>query len=733
MTMRPRRLSVPLLLALTMLAASGAGTALGDDVPWFRRALVGMEVGPTGAQSGSDPSDVGYAADFNGREVVRRCAEAGSEYVVIWARDGEYAYYDSKVAAKCPGLGARDVLREAVEEGAARKLPIIAYCVVQQGGQYLSSHPEFAMRGADGAIIPGRFCLNSGYLETLKALTDEMIAYGVDGFHIDMIDQGFGAPYGCWCETCRKLFKAQYGTEPPAGATWDEGWGRMLEFRYESSRRFERALYDHVKKVKPGVTVDFNYHGNPPFSFEVGQRPVRHGENGDFLTGETGVWGFSALGVGLNAEFYRAATPGLPFQVAIQRGVRMYHDQTTRPLNDIRWELATLLAHGAFVTMVDKTGYDGRLDPVAYKRIGEAFRDANAGREHFGHRPVQEVAVYFSSRSRDWYGREHPDRYFRAFQGAHRALVLEHVPWGVALDENATDATLAAFPVVILPDAPVISAEEVARFRKYVEQGGSLIVTGWSGLLGDRGEPTDRSALEDLIGAKLVRRLDSRDNHVRLPAAMARFPFEPLLAGIEHDWSFLVEGPAAIYRPTTATPLGDLLEPHRTVRQKQGKEGTGWPLSAGKAVGPAILVNAVGKGRVLTFAASPDAATASEHPIVEARKLLVNAVRFLHPSPHFRVEAPAFVESVLTDDPETRTLRVHLIAGVSTPTTTPPTNRPYVIPGLIEDAPTFRARVVLSITPISVAAASPTTTTTLDGKTISAVVNDVHGVIVIRY
>ena len=63
----------------------------------------------------------------------------------------------------------------------------------------------------------------------------------------------------------------------------------------------------------------------------------------------------------------------MPFQVAIQRGVRVYHDQTTRPLNDIRWELFTLLAHGAFVTMVDKMGYDGWLDPVAYERIGAAL------------------------------------------------------------------------------------------------------------------------------------------------------------------------------------------------------------------------------------------------------------------------------------------------------------------------------------------------------------------------
>ena len=149
----------------------------------------------------------------------------------------------------------------------------------------------------------------------------------------------------------------------------------MLEFRYDTSERFEKKLFAHIKSINPRATVDYNYHGNPPFSFEVGQRPVQHAGNADFVTGETGVWGFSALGVGLNAEFYRASTPGKPFQVAMQRGVRMYHDQTTRPLNDIRWELMTLLAHGAFVTIVDKTAFDGSLDPVAYERFRECFAE----------------------------------------------------------------------------------------------------------------------------------------------------------------------------------------------------------------------------------------------------------------------------------------------------------------------------------------------------------------------
>ena len=47
----------------------------------------------------------------------------------------------------------------------------------------------------------------------------------------------------------------------------------MLQFRYDTSERFEKQLTAYIKTLKPEATVDYNYHGSPPFSFEVGQTP----------------------------------------------------------------------------------------------------------------------------------------------------------------------------------------------------------------------------------------------------------------------------------------------------------------------------------------------------------------------------------------------------------------------------------------------------------------------------
>lgn len=626
-----------------------------DEMPWYVRMRVGMEVGPTGAQFGySDPSDARYCAHFDGAEIVRQCVAANSEYLVMWARDGDYAYYDSTLLRKAPGLGDRDPLREAIEAARPYKLPVIAYCVVQQGGHYLKEHPQFAMQDINGMPL-GRFCYNSGYLESMKAIVAEQLAYGIAGFHMDMLDQGFGPPYGCWCATCQKEYHATYGRPMPSKISWDEEWDHFLDFRYNSSARFMRELYVYIKTLNPEATVDFNYHGNPPFSFEVGQRPVQHATLADFVTGETGVWGFSALTVGLNAAFYQAATPGKPVQVAMQRGVRMYHDQTTRPLADLRWELLTLLAHGAFVTVVDKTGFDGKLDPVAYDRIGKTLEEVHLKQNHFGQPMVADVGLYFSHRTRDWVGRETPGKYFIAFYGAHKTMVYHHIPWGVVLDENVTLETLKSFPVIVLPNTGIVNSNEIDLLTTYVSEGGHLIVTGLSGCYDRMGIPRTSSALESLIGARLKTILDTEDNWVRLSYEVP----EVLRDTIPNDWPFLVKGPAAVYETVSAQSFGELIRPHRTIRQAQGFEGTEWPMSPDVSVGPALLLNRVGKGVVLTLAGSPDVAAASEHHIREARQLLHNAVKFLHPAPRVQIEAPVFIQSVVTDDTASQTLRVH--------------------------------------------------------------------------
>ena len=713
---------------VTVFLSVFAPSIWAEEIPWYQTKLIGMEVGPSGAQWGSDPRDVGYSSRLNGAEIVAKQIEMGSEYLVLWARDHEWAYYDSKLMPKVPGLGDRDPLKEAVAAAKPSGLPVIAYVVVQAGGLVLRDHPEWGMVGPDGQAIPGRLCLNSPYRDFVHSLLVEMIEIGVDGFHVDMVDQGFGPPYGCFCTTCKADFAKQFpGEAMPTGISWDGAWDRMLEFRYETSARFERDTLAFVRARAPKATVDFNFHGYPPFTFEVGQRPVQHAGIGDFVTCESGVWGFSALAAGMTAEFVRASTPGRRYQVVMQRGARFYHDQTTRPLNDLRWEMFALLMHGSQVTIVDKTPFEGQLDPVAYSRMAEVFKEVQAKREHFGQTPVYDVGIYYSARARDWYGREQREKYQLPFNGAYKAATYEHLTTGVLLDENLSAATLAAYPVVVLPDTAIVGAAAAALFDAYVRGGGNLIVSGNSGCFDAMGTPQSHSSLESLIGAKVTRVIADHDNYVSFDEPEG---VDGLLENVPTGWPHLVYGPAVVYEPVDARPLGQLHAPIRTQRQKDSLEGTTFPSPAAEAIGPAILLNTLGKGRVLTFAVSPGMAAGGEYRTTEVRALLANAIRALLPKSDLSIEAPAYVETVVTRDGDGK-YRVHF-NGFLTPPGSTDVKRPWAIPELMVDTPLYRAEIHARGPIKSARGVNPSTEIEMDGDTASLLVNDVHEVIVLE-
>jgi hypothetical protein len=236
--------------------------------------------------------------------------------------------------------------------------------------------------------------------------------------------------------------------------------------------------------------------------------------------------------------------------------------------------------------------------------------------------------------------------------------------------------TLQTFPVVCLPHTGILSEHEAGLFRQYVEEGGNLIISGHAGLFDGTGRPLKALPYSRiLLGRNAERKPKGQDNWMRFQETQAiKQSYSGLIKKIPFDWPFLVQGPAVIYKPITATAIGELLDSHRQSLVKPEAYNNEWPLSARKVVGPAVLINQIGKGKVLTFAGSPDKATAGEHHIVETRKLFANAVRFLNPNPRVRITAPANVEAVITDDPNERLLRIHLIAY-----NPPPQQRPLKI------------------------------------------------------
>ena len=109
------------------------------------------------------------------------------------------------------------------------------------------------------------------------------------------------------------------------------------------------------------------------------------------------------------------------------------------------------------------------------------------------------------------------------------------------------------------------------------------------------------------------------------------------------------------------------------------------------------------------------------------------AVRFLNASPRVSIQAPANVETVVTDDPDSRTLRVHFMAYNSTPQTLPMKDRPYVLPGLIEEAPIFRATIQTREPLTNVQVLNRTTAIRQQERRVEVMIEDIHEVLLLNY
>ena len=91
------------------------------------------------------------------------------------------------------------------------------------------------------------------------------------------------------------------------------------------------------------------------------------------------------------------------------------------------------------------------------------------------------------------------------------------------------------------------------------------------------------------------------------------------------------------------------------------------------------------------------------------------------------------MEAVVTDDPAARTLRVHLLGYNSPPQTTPAKDRPYILPGLIEDVPIYRAIIEVRDGLKSAKALNRSTELKRRGNRVELTVEDIHEVIQCRY
>ena len=683
----------------------------------------------------------------DGQKIIQRMAEIGSELVVVFAKcHYGNSYYNTKVGHKHQNLGSRDLLAECALEAPKHKITLLAYYSINRDVWAGQQHPEWRMKDAEGNIVDedrwppqwaamGFLCYNSPYLDYVKAQVEEIMEYDVKGFHFDMLWFG-GTGKVCYCnEYCRPLFRQRYGIDMPSRPTWDDAWRKFLEFRYDSNARFCDELNQVIRRKRPDLSIMYNYHGTPPSSWQVGMLPVKHRLSSDYGTGEGYPPNHGHTYASFMSCFLGGLKPGSPWQGVTSRYTRTMNDHTVRPLAEMKWETFTFLSHGGMPLFVDTPEDDGlTLDPVAYDRMGAVFQEAKKKAEFFGHEHQRQVALYFSSKTRDWYGREDAETYFRSFMGAHQILIESHIPVEFVFDETVTLETLSRFPVIFLANTAILDQREIELIRHYVEQGGRLLATFETSRFDVGGREQPELGLSQVLGVRYQRKTEFNANYFRLPAGV-------FSEGIHPDWDIFIQGPNNVVAATVGESAGELKiafhDRDLTTHMGHAPHNSPW-----KAVGPAVIVHRYGKGQTIYVPFSPEAAYLGNYPLVEHRLFVRNLIRSLSPTLPISIEAPLGIESIITEDKANRRYIVHLVSftGVRD-------GHAQTYPGVqilgrsklqppvpsMEESNLYRARIVMSSPFKTIHALGSNSEVKMQGNEILLQSQEVHDAVVINY
>ncbi len=473
-----------------------------EYIRWYEKARVWAQVNLTEDDPGRDDLPVW-------KEFWR---ENGIQGVVINA-GGIVSYYPSRYEGQyhARNLGGRDYFGEWNRAARECGLSVVARMDINRtNGELFSRHPEWYMKNRDGNPVMAQerymTCINGGYYrEYIPAIFREIAErYHPDGF-ADNSWSGNDRRTICYCSACRDRFREDAGSELPERADWTDPvyrrwvrWSYALRvelFRfYESVVRecggedclwcgmlnadpFETGgrFYD-LKAIIPGTRMVFCDHQSRYPGGGFGQNIL----NGLLLNLLSG----SRINVAESMAHY-------------YKGVRTFRLTAATPREARTWMNAG--AAGGLSPWMHVISAN-LLDRRRLNISGELLRTyADNAEALAGRRFLAEVGILWNQETAVYYGRDDSwNKCAAAFRGTAKALMDEGIPF-LPVHADDLDAYRNQLRVLVLPNLAILTDKQEAKLSDWAAGGGSLILTGDTGLFDEDGEWKGPGPLYDIL------------------------------------------------------------------------------------------------------------------------------------------------------------------------------------------------------------------------------------------
>jgi hypothetical protein len=327
-------------------------------------------------------------------------------------------------------------------------------------------------------------CPNGGYQQNIskEILTEAIKAYPLDGIFFNMIgyqtSDYSGNYHGiCQCENCKSKFKEKTGHDLPV--KFEPGDPLALEystFTRETSEKLFNEIKDHIKSLKPSMMINSYADAGVDMIANESSASLRPGFE----------WNYSATdNVKRVLGSYKDRSPG---NLLIYFQAIGYRHVGTSPNLAKVWMLENML-HGAplgFVVIGTLVNYEDR---VFIPTLNQLYGFHKTNDKLFTN--VQSAAKVLVVRgSREEY------------MGLIKILTEEHIMFDVMepnmLGSSRNPRKLEDYSAIVLGDVRNMSDSAVAKMDAYVQQGGKLIVTGFTSTNDETGKPLNAIRLKSL-------------------------------------------------------------------------------------------------------------------------------------------------------------------------------------------------------------------------------------------
>lgn len=379
-----------------------------------------------------------------------------------------HIYYQTDLPAKHPQM-KKDFLMEQVDACHEIGLKAPIYLSVGWDAYAADHHPEWLERKVDGSmygfedygqLAPGwkTLCFNTPYLGYLKRqIKDTMDHFKgkLDGLFFDIVWQD-----PCCCNDCiKKMLESGYNPENE---------GDRDTFAKKTEQFLKAEIYQTIRAIDDNCPIFFN-EGNIIPSIRPNLAEYSHLEIESLPSGAWGYQHFPTvvryaknLGkeyLGMTGKFHK-----------VWADFGSYKNQVA-----LEYESFLALAHGAKCSIGDQMYPDGTLQQATYELIGNVYSQVKQ-LEIYNEdsKAITEIAIL------------HPgivetceEKVDLSLAGAVNMLNEAHYQFDI-VDHKMNWSN---YQVLILPDKLVLTRELTNLIHDYLDQGGKILATHYSGLV----------------------------------------------------------------------------------------------------------------------------------------------------------------------------------------------------------------------------------------------------------